>query len=117
MNFQKRLEKLLPYATNNIISYDLWEEGIYNVPFFRIFQVLDKKELKKFEEKVEKLNNNNLDYVFEIEDKDCYRTMNKKTYTIVCFPNFEYNKDGSIYHIKDTWSIEEMIDLMVKLVK
>ena len=113
---QKKLEKLIPFTTSNILSYDLWEEGHYNIPFLRIFQIFDKEELKKFNKRIKKFNQNNKGYVFEVEDKDCYRTMSNKTYIIKCYPDFDYNDNGTVYHLIESWSIEEMIDLMFELI-
>ena len=39
----KKLEKLIPHLTDNVISYDLWEEGHYNIPFVHFF--VNKNEI------------------------------------------------------------------------
>lgn len=102
MDFHKHLEKLIPYVTENIISYPLWEEGDYR-PQLCIFLIIDDEaEMKIYRNIKSDIEARNGGYYFT---KDS-RYDNHNIYDIYLFPT-----RGNNY-----CSIEEMVTLMHELI-
>jgi hypothetical protein len=97
----KQFNKLIPYVSENFITYPLWEEGKY-IPFVN-FWCIDKKvksKIKKFKSK---------NYTIEKGD-----TSYSTTYYQI-FPTFEDSEELGYTFTKDDWSIEEMINIIIKI--
>jgi hypothetical protein len=97
----KQFNKLIPYVSENFITYPLWEEGKY-IPFVN-FWCIDEKvksKIKKFKSK---------NYTIEKGDTSYSTTF----YQI--YPNFEDSEELGYIFTKDDWSIEEMIKIIIKL--
>jgi hypothetical protein len=100
----KQLERLIPYISEEAITYPLWEEGNYT-PFLNLDIVTEKLlELERsLQEKV-----NLKGYEFQIEREG-------RIFKISIYPDFEYNDEGSFDYMVEGWSIEEMIDIVAKV--
>ena len=100
----KEFNKLIPYVSENFITYPLAEEGIY-LPFLN-FWCIDKKTVNK----VKKFKNDN----YEI-NTHWSSTIFDTTQHYTISPKFEYNDELGYVLIKEDWSIEEMIQIIIKL--
>lgn len=97
-NIQQQINKLIPYFGSNFISYDLWEEGHYELPFIRFWH---PNELELDSDM----------YLFELEES--YGDSTIKNY--VLYPNYNIKADGSLLFAYPNWSIEEMLSIIYKL--
>ena len=89
--------------SENFITFPLWEEGKY-IPFVNFWQILKTPEQLKKMEKIE-----GYEIIFE------KRTMSN-TYNFSIYPDFEDLDDGGYEFIKKDWSIEEMFDIIEKII-
>lgn len=102
------INELIPYISENFITYPLWEEGKY-IPFVTFWQIAKNvEELKKFEEEFAILSRP-IGYDFSIE----YNINGTIIGKIHIYPDFNDLDDGSYEFVNPDWSIEEMI-LLVK---
>ncbi len=108
----KQIEKLIPFISENFITYPLWEEGKY-IPFINFWQKAEsRKKCKELDKKIEALCKDT-GYCVNIQPKDHVSVIHK--YYI--YPAFEDTEDGSYKFINKNWSIEEMLDLLEKFLK
>lgn len=108
----KQFEKLIPYVSENFITYRLWEEGKY-FPFINIWQKAEtKNKCTRLSNKVKKIFENS-GYMYGFEDK--YHP--SVIHHMFIYPDFYENEDGGYEYVKEDWSIEEMIELALKIVK
>ena len=98
----EQFNKLIPYVSENFITYPLWEEGKY-IPFINFWFIRDNKR----KDLNWKCYNHN-DYIVEVLDTE----NSIKQYCIS--PKFEDIDNGYVFNKKD-WSIEEMIKIIIKL--
>lgn len=108
----KKIEKLIPFISEDFITYPLWEEGKY-IPFIKCWQKADTKNkctrlsthLNKHFEKT--------GYEISFIEKE-HRTVIHEFYI---YPKYKELKNGSYKFIKIDWSIEEMLDLLSGVLK
>lgn len=109
---QQKIEKLIPYISNEFITYPLCEEGKY-IPFLRCWQKADT------ENKCTRLSNrlnkhfDKTGYEISFIGKE-YRSVIHEFYI---YPKFRELKNGSYKFTKQDWSIEEMLDLLALFLK
>jgi hypothetical protein len=107
----KKIEKLIPYISENFITYPLWEEGKY-IPFVNFWQKVEtEEEFEVLGKKIEIVFENS-GYVVHYSDWNFSDTIHN--YEI--YPDFEDKDDGSYEFVNKDWSIEEMIDLLSALI-
>lgn len=96
----KEFNKLIPYVSENFITYPLWEEGKY-IPFISFWYMNDDidKNIKEFK---------NNDYTIDV-------TLEHRINHCQIYPTFEENDELGYVFIKEDWSIEEMIKIIIKL--
>lgn len=103
----KEFSKLIPYISENFITYPLWEEGKY-IPFINFWQKLEtEKEYIKFNKKLKYIFNK-LGYGFYCKE-DYHKCV---IYEYQIYPKFKELKNGSYKFIKKDWSIEEIINCL-----
>ena len=108
----KKIEKLIPFISEEFITYPLWEEGKY-IPVLRCWQKADT------ENKCTRLSNRlnkhfeETGYAISFIEKE-YRSVIHEFYL---FPKWKELEDGSYEFIKKDWSIEEMLDLLSVILK
>ena len=102
------INELVPYISENFITYPLWEEGKY-IPFVNFWQTAkNSNERKTLLDRIKKLDSN-LSYCVELNLNESDKTC------LVCsiYPDFVTTEDGGYEFVNPDWSIEEMI-LLVK---
>lgn len=104
----KEFNKLIPYVSENFITYPLWEEGKY-IPFINFWYVDKVKD--KINNNIKKFKNENYTLVKQ-EDFYPFKTCIVH-YQI--YPTFEENEELGYVFNKENWSIEEMIKIIIKL--
>lgn len=108
----QKIEKLIPYISDEFITYPLWEEGKY-IPFLKCWQKADT------ENKCTRLSNR-LKKHFEKTGYDIlfigkeHRSVIHEFYV---YPKYKELKNGSYKFNKTDWSIEEMLDLLSTVLK
>ena len=101
------INELIPFISENFITYPLWEEGKY-IPFVNFWQTArNSDEGKILHERIKKLDSN-LDYCVELNLNESGKTC--IVYSI--YPDFAETEDGGYEFINPDWSIEEMISLV-----
>ena len=108
---QTKIDKLIPFISENFITYPLYEEGNYT-PHINVWQIC-RNDLE-YNDLIEKLNTitRNNEYYFDIDLK----YPRSKIYEISLCPSHEHLNDGGFDYIKKDWSIEEMIDLLITII-
>ena len=105
----KKIEKLIPFISENFISYPLWEEGKY-IPVISFWQKAETKALcKELDNRLSKLHKGT-GYCIEIAKKEHASVIHE----IQFYPKFRDLKNGSYKFSKKNWSLEEMIDMLEK---
>ncbi len=108
---QTKIDKLIPFISENFITYPLWEEGNYT-PHINVWQILkDEIEFNKIVEKLNSITGNG-EYSYFIDLK----YGRSKIYEISINPNYIYSDNGGFDYVKDDWSIEEMVDLLITII-
>mgnify|MGYP003584314007 CR=1 FL=1 len=107
-----KIEKLIPFISEEFITYPLWEEGKY-IPFLKCWQKADTKNkctqlLNRLNKRFEKTG-----YEISFIDKEHRSVINE----FYLYPKFKELKNGSYKFVKKDWSIEEMLDLLVSVLK
>lgn len=106
---QEKINKLIPYISENFISYPLWEEGNY-IPVVSFWAIVKNKESLA---SIEKTGS-------DIYDKGYELTFDKFNghhviYEFKLTPVWDYCENqslGSFVVQKQNWSIEEMLDII-----
>ena len=103
----EKINKLIPFISENFITYPLWEEGKY-IPFVNFSRRFDKREIEsEFFNLIERA----LKFVgYEIETYNINSTETIFEYRIN--PEYTSLPNGSFEYINQSWSIEEMIDII-----
>lgn len=110
---QEKINKLIPFISENFISYPLWEEGNY-IPVVSFWAVVSPDLESEF-----------------IENEWEFEFIEAKGYELTCVdsnfvgvsrlcvfnmtPLWDYCEDGSdeVFKVqKENWSIEEMLDII-----
>ena len=113
--FHSKVEMLIPFVSEEFITYPLWEEGKY-IPFLNFWQVA-----KTFEERmglnlrIKKLSKIKGYSVEELPDFMSSLTRSS-VYNFRIYPTYRELKNGSYNFVKKDWSLEEMVDLVVDFV-
>jgi hypothetical protein len=109
---QEKINKIIPYISEEFITYPLWEEGKY-IPFIKCWQKADTEN--KCTRLSNRLNNHFEKTGYEISfiGKE-HRSVIHEFYV---YPKYKELKSGSYKFAKKDWSIEEMIDLLSNILK
>lgn len=108
IKLHEKLQKLIPYVGENIISYPLWEEGVY-IPQLNFWQVIESSDgVGRLVSCLTKIFNGS-GYEFDYYNR--YAKTRVTSVEITIIPKWEYTDDGGYETRKPDWSIEEMIDL------
>jgi len=99
----KQLERLIPYISEEAITYPLWEEGAY-IPFLNL-DIVNEKYPNVEQGICEEAYAKGYDF-----DSETYGGITR----LRIFPSFEYSEGGGFDYAKEDWSIEEMIDIVAK---
>ncbi len=107
--FHQKVDRLIPFISEDFITYPLWEEGKY-IPFLKFWQKADSenkctRKLNKYFKKT--------GYEISSVDKE-HRSVIHEFYV---YPKWKELKNGSYKFVKKDWSIEEMIDLLSAILK
>lgn len=105
---QDNIDKLIPFLSENFLTYPLWEEGKY-MPFINFWQPSDK--FKNLSDKIKVINDNS-GYIIFCEMPEARGPIN-----LTIYPNFEELDNGGYTYTKKDWSIEEMISIVEILIK
>ena len=105
---QEKINKLIPFISENFITYPLWEEGKY-IPFLKCWQKADtENRCTRLSNKLNK-HFEKTGYKISFIGKE-HRSVIHEFYI---YPKFKELKNGSYKFVKKDWSIEEMIDLLI----
>ena len=109
---QKQIDKLIPYLSENFITYPLWEEGKY-IPFVNFWQICKtQNEIQVLDKNLQKVFENS-GYIVQYNDCNFDETILQ--YSV--YPNYDDLDDGSYKFVKQYWSIEEVLDLLGYVLK
>ena len=109
---QQKINKLIPYLSENFITYPLFEEGKY-IPFVNFWQLCKSKdEIRTLDKGLQKVFKNS-GYIVQYNDCNFDETILQ--YSV--YPNYDDLDDGSYKFVKQDWSIEEMIELLGSVIK
>ena len=104
---QEKINKLIPFISENFITYPLWEEGKY-IPFVHFWKACkNQEEILKLDKKLKEVFEKS-GYIVQYDDCNYNETILQ--YSV--YPNFNDLDNGSHEFIKKDWSIEEMLDLL-----
>ena len=104
----EKIVKLIPFMSENFISYPLWEEGKY-IPFIGFWQKAETKaKCKELDKRLLKLIKKT---GYEIAILPKYHPSVIHEYQI--YPKFRDLKNGSYKFTKENWSLEEMVDMLI----
>jgi len=108
----QKIEKLIPFISEEFITYPLWEEGKY-IPFLKFWQKADTEN--KCIRLSNKLNKHfeKTGYEISFVGKDHISVIHE----FYLYPKFKELKDGSYKFVKEDWSIEEMLELLGSVLK
>jgi|GEM_PF-938490 len=112
VSIQHKVEKLIPFISEEFITYPLREEGRY-IPFLKCWQKADTAN--KCTRLSNKLNKHFEKTGYEISfiGKE-HRSVIHEFYI---YPKWKELKNGSYKFVKKDWSIEEMLDLLLDVLK
>ena len=108
----KKIEKLIPFISEEFITYLLWEEGKY-IPFLKCWQKADSKN--KFICLSNRLNKHFEKSGYEISFIP--QEYSSVIHEFYLFPKYKELKNGSYKFNKTDWSIEEMLDMLATVLK
>jgi len=112
MHLKEKIEYVIPYVSEEFITFPLNEEGKY-IPFVNFWQLLkNKKDLKTLKQKLE-CALEGTGYAFEFLP---LYTITSIQY-IQIFPDFIDLDDGGYKFIKEDWSVEEIVDIFAEFIK
>lgn len=103
----ENINNLIPFISENFITFPLWEEGKY-IPFIN-FWIIPKNEdeAKIIEEEIKTISNNS-GYIIESEYKISKCIVNY----LQISPSFTETEDGGYEFNNNQWSIEEMLTIL-----
>ena len=111
MKLQDKINKLIPYINENFITYPLWEEGVY-VPFVNFWRNFKTVEGMISFHMGHRERFKDLGYELEFGENQ-YSDIENMYIT----PILIHNQDGGYSFQNPNWSIEEMIDLLITIIK
>ncbi len=100
----EEFNKLIPYVSENFITYPLFEEGKY-IPFLNFWHI--PKDDNVVYDRLQDFDNPHYEILVhdtEYSIKECQ-----------IYPKFIETDEGGYEFVKDDWSIEEMIEIIVKI--
>lgn len=108
----QKIEKLIPFISEDFITYPLWEEGKY-IPFVNFWQKAETdSDFADMQSRLSKVFHNT-GYDLEYSDNN----YSNKIHSFQVFPKFKELENGSYKFIKKYWSIEEIFDLLAIVLK
>lgn len=108
----KKIERLIPYVNENLITFPLLEEGNYT-PFVNFWQIVDKKNNRTRFVKLIINHFKNSGYGITYAPNERYSNIVE----FYIYPVYKVLKNGSYKYIKKDWSIEEMIELAIEITR
>ena len=108
----QKIEKLIPYLSENFITYPLCEEGKY-IPFVNFWQKIDNEIQEQILDKKLKETFDGTGYFVIYQDSNYSNTILQYS---VCPTYFEIDNGGYKFE-KESWSIEEMLELLWSVLK
>jgi hypothetical protein len=113
MNLQEKIDKLIPYVSENFITYPLWEDGKY-IPHLNFWQICKNGgELENLFERLNKFDPSSGYIIWIVEEN----IMEGKSFELQIYPNYDDIESGGYTFIKKDWSIEEMVEIVGKIIK
>lgn len=109
---QDQINKLVPYISENLITYPLWEEGIY-VPVITFWQRVETDVQRNYLDELLSILSTDTGYYAGIASK----YDRSDIYTCFIYPNFIGNDNGGYKFKKKDWSIEEMLTMLELFIK
>ena len=110
----KQIEELLPYISENLITYPLWEEGKY-IPFINFWQIAEtEKDFLEMNARIDKIALENIGYEIIYQNNNTVGSIHYFSINPIFYS--EHLTIGYSYK-KSDWSIEEMLDIILKIVK
>ena len=106
-NLQEKIEKIIPYISENFISYPMWEEGNY-IPFINFWLSKESKCFPKLDGFIKEVSEKNYIVEERAEDND----PNSKIVNYMMYPDFYYHNEAYPKCFNANWTIEEMIELL-----
>ena len=108
----QKIEKLIPFISEEFITYPLWEEGKY-IPFLKCWQKADSEnEYTSFSNRLNKhFEKSGYEISFILQE---HRSVIHEFYI---YPKYKELKNGSCKFNKPDWSIEEMLELLATVLK
>ena len=108
----QKIEKLIPFISEEFITYPLWEEGKY-IPFLKCWQKADSEnEYTSFSNRLNKhFEKSGYEISFILQE---HRSVIHEFYI---YPKYKELKNGSCKFNKTDWSIEEMLELLATVLK
>ena len=108
----QKIEKLIPFISEEFITYPLWEEGKY-IPFLKCWQKADsEKEYTRLSNRLNK-HFENSGYKISFVPKEHSSVIHE----FYLYPKYKELKNGSYKFNKTDWSLEEMLDLLATALK
>jgi hypothetical protein len=108
----QNIEKLIPFISEDFITYPLWEEGKY-IPFIKCWQQADtKNKCTRLSNKLNKFFNES-GYEISFIPKEHSSVIHE----FYLYPKFKELKNGTYKFNKKNWSIEEMLELLGNILK
>ena len=109
----EKILRLVPYVNGNFITYPLWEEGKY-IPFINFWKTA-KTEGDYINMRID------FDKAFEGTGynvcDDTEYSNGRGVFYFSVYPQFFVLRNGSYKYVKEDWSIEEMLDLLAKVLR
>jgi hypothetical protein len=106
----EKLNRLIPFVEEHVISYPLWEEGKY-IPFLQLWRRGETETKRKsIQSKLKKLRKFTS---YEAEVRHVSMPSGIIHYHI--YPKFTESVDGGYEFMNKDWSIEEMLDLAYRM--
>ena len=108
----QKIEKLIPFISEEFITYPLWEEGKY-IPFVNFWQKTETdSEIDNMHKRLDKVFKNT-GYFINYSDNNSTNTIHSFQVT----PDIKELDNGVYEFIKQDWSIEEIIELLATVLK
>lgn len=104
---QDNINKLIPFISENFITYPLWEDGKY-IPFINFWQKAETISKCKKLDKCLTVLDTNTGYKIGIKEK-YHRSVIHECFI---YPDFIETDEGGYEFIKKDWSIEEMLKMV-----
>ena len=115
MKLHEQINQLIPYIGENVISYRLWEEGIY-LPFVTFWQQYNYEDAVHYLEFLTK-SFEQFGYGVDMEEPLHMSKHKKQIYSYIVYPDFDYRDDGGYFTKREDWSIEEIFNLIIEHLK